>query len=36
MIRQVASMRSWEDFTFLFKAGQAVLGHILDFKREKK
>jgi radical SAM superfamily enzyme YgiQ (UPF0313 family) len=36
MMRQVLAMRSWEDFMFLFKAGNAVLGHILDFKREKK
>ncbi len=36
MARQVMQIRSWEDFTFLFKAGQAVMGHILDFKRDKK
>ncbi len=36
MLRQVAEIRSFEDFMFLFKAGQAVIGHILDFKRDKK
>ena len=29
-------IRSIEDFAFLFKAGKAVIGHILDFKRDKK
>ena len=36
MMRQVMEIRTWEDFMFLFKAGQAVMGHILDFKRDKK
>jgi len=36
MMRQVLSVRTPEDFSFLFKAGKAVLGHILDFKRDKK
>lgn len=36
MLRQVAQIRSWEDFTFLFKAGKAVVGHILDFSRKEK
>jgi anaerobic magnesium-protoporphyrin IX monomethyl ester cyclase len=34
--RQVMEIRTWEDFSFMFKAGKAVLGHILDFKRDKK
>ncbi len=36
MMRQVLSIRTPEDFAFLFKAGKAVIGHILDFKRDKK
>jgi radical SAM superfamily enzyme YgiQ (UPF0313 family) len=36
MMRQVMEIRSFDDFMFLFKAGQAVMGHILDFKRDKK
>jgi anaerobic magnesium-protoporphyrin IX monomethyl ester cyclase len=35
MMKQVLDIRSIEDFLFLFKAGQAVLGHVLDFKRKK-
>ena len=35
MVRQVFAIRSFEDFAFLFKAGKAVIGHILDFKRKK-
>jgi len=33
IFRQIVSIRSFEDFTFLFKAGKAVVGHILDFMR---
>jgi hypothetical protein len=36
MMRQVMDIRSWDDFMFLFKAGRAVIGHITDFKRDKK
>ncbi len=36
MMRQVMEIRNMDDFMFLFKAGQAVMGHILDFKRDKK
>ena len=36
MMRQVLEIRNMDDFMFLFKAGQAVLGHIMDFKRDKK
>ena len=36
MMRQVMEIRNMDDFLFLFKAGQAVMGHILDFKRDKK
>jgi anaerobic magnesium-protoporphyrin IX monomethyl ester cyclase len=35
MLRQVLEIRSLEDFLFLFKAGQSVIGHLLDFKRNK-
>lgn len=35
MLRQVLEIRSFEDFLFLFKAGQSVIGHIMDFKRNK-
>jgi radical SAM superfamily enzyme YgiQ (UPF0313 family) len=33
IFRQIVSIRSFEDFAFLFKAGKAVVGHILDFMR---
>ncbi len=36
IMRQFAEIRTWEDFTFLFKAGKAAMGHIMDFKRDKK
>ena len=36
MMRQVLAIRTPEDFAFLFKAGKAVIGHIMDFKRDKK
>ncbi|MCE5300043.1 MAG: B12-binding domain-containing radical SAM protein, partial [Spirochaetia bacterium] len=35
MMRQITSIRSREDLMFILKAGKAVLGHILDFKRQK-
>ncbi len=36
MLRQVAQIRTLEDFTFLFKAGKAAIGHILDFSKIRK
>ncbi len=35
IMRQILSIRSFEDFAFLFKAAKAVIGHILDFMRKK-
>ncbi|MCX8092983.1 MAG: B12-binding domain-containing radical SAM protein [Candidatus Goldbacteria bacterium] len=36
IMRQILSIRTFEDFAFLFKAGKAVIGHILDFQRKKE
>ncbi len=36
IMRQIAGIRSVDDFKFLFKAGKAVTGHILDFMRGEK
>ncbi len=36
MLRQLFSIRSFEDLSFLFKAGKAVTGHILDFMKIRK
>ena len=36
IMRQIASIRTPEDFGFLFKAGKAVLGHIMDFMKIRK
>ncbi len=36
IMRQILSIRSFEDFAFLFKAAKAVAGHILDFMRKKE
>lgn len=36
IIRQILSIRNFDDFVFLFKAGKAVIGHILDFQRKKE
>jgi radical SAM superfamily enzyme YgiQ (UPF0313 family) len=36
MLRQILSIRDWEDFLFVARAGKAVLGHIRDFMRGGK
>jgi radical SAM superfamily enzyme YgiQ (UPF0313 family) len=36
LLRQVISIRNWEDLVFLFRAGLAVIGHIRDFFRFEK
>ncbi|HPD18333.1 MAG TPA: radical SAM protein [Candidatus Goldiibacteriota bacterium] len=36
IMRQILSIRNFDDFAFLFKAGKAVIGHILDFQRKKE
>jgi len=36
MWRQIASIRDWEDFLFVARAGKAVLGPFLDFMRFKR
>lgn len=36
VLRKILSIRSWADFRFLFVAGLRVLGHLTDFKGEKK
>jgi len=36
MLRQLLAVRSIEDLGFLFKAGKAVTGHILDFMKIRK
>lgn len=36
LFRQILSIRNFDDFAFLFKAGKAVIGHILDFQRKKE
>ena len=33
ILRQILSIRDWEDFMFVARAGKAVLGHIRDFMR---
>jgi anaerobic magnesium-protoporphyrin IX monomethyl ester cyclase len=36
IFRQLLAVRSWEDFAFIFKAGKAVIGHIMDFMKIRK
>ncbi len=36
ILRQIFSIRDWEDFVFITRAGKAVLGHIRDFFRFSK
>ena len=35
ILRKVASVRSWSDVKFLFRAGGKVLGHLMDFSPKK-
>ncbi|HPI04701.1 MAG TPA: hypothetical protein PKZ78_12780, partial [Candidatus Goldiibacteriota bacterium] len=36
ILRQLLAVRSWADLAFIFKAGKAVIGHIMDFMKIRK
>lgn len=36
VLRQAGRVRSWEDISYLLRGSKAVLGHLLDFGRERK
>ena len=36
VLRKIASIRSWSDITFLFRAAGKVIGHLIDFSPKNK